>query len=356
MDFQAFADLATPARQLPLPLAAVSTAWALCMGLVVGSFLNVVIARLPQGLSVITPRSRCPRCETQIAWHDNVPVLSWLLLRGRCRGCRTPISARYPLIELLGGVVASSLAIQFGLNGASLELFVFAMMLIALAFIDIDTWTVPYELLGSMVLLGTAMAVLGMFNVVDSTSPVWLRQVVMQHGWEGVVERAIGLVAGFLVLASVNVVFTYWLRLRGRLSGEEWAMGWGDPLLLGAMGAVLGWHALPPIIFLASVQGSVVGIILQLTGRMPGQSEYSQERKDDDVGAAPPSSGAGPAENSHTKERASDDDVRPSEDEEWVPPPTALPFVPFLALAGLEVAFLGATFFDLISPWAIGAW
>src|SRR6478736_988948 len=123
-------------------------------GAIVGSFLNVVIARVPEGLSVVSPPSRCPRCKSAIAWYDNVPIVSWLLLRARCRGCGLPISARYPLIELLGGVLAMAIAWRYGPTREGLAAFVFSMLLLALAFIDLDTWLLPYELTLPLLALG----------------------------------------------------------------------------------------------------------------------------------------------------------------------------------------------------------
>lgn len=338
-DTLTFAVFLRPATELPGPLAAVALTWALLVGLSVGSFLNVVIARLPQGESLSRPRSRCPGCKTQIAWYDNVPVLSWILLRARCRRCGVSISARYPFVEALIGVLALALVARYGLSLAALEMFVFACVLVALAFIDLDTWTVPFELLYVITGAGLVMGALGAVGVTSTSTPVWLAAALEQTPLEGLVERGVGLVAGFLSLACVNVVFTVLFRLRGRIPGDEWAMGWGDPLLLAGMGAVLGWRALPLVIFLSSVQGSVVGIALRLTGRMPGDSRAPDGEDVDPSAELPAEAGAG-----STQEGDGGDD-----DEEWVPPPTALPFVPFLALAGLEVAFFGDRILGLIS-------
>jgi leader peptidase (prepilin peptidase)/N-methyltransferase len=119
-----------------------------------------------------------------------------------------------------------------------------------------------------------------------------------------------------LVLGLVNVIATYVARLGGRIGPDEFAMGWGDPLLLGAMGAVLGWRALPFVVFLASAQGALVGLVLTVIGRMPAAAQAARRAE--------------------RLERGEDDDA-------WVPPASAMPFGPFLALAGLEVAFYGGT-------------
>lgn len=306
--------LRMPVLEMPLPLQICVLGWSCAVGLAIGSFLNVVISRLPQGISIVRPRSRCPACESQIAWYDNLPVLSWLILRGRCRGCSAAISWRYPFIELLGGAVALALVLRWGLSFGTLELLIFAFGLMALSFIDLDTFEVPLEILAVLALNGVFFGAVGAFLESPGAWPLWLHDIAAPQVLDGLVSRIVGLVAGFVSLAAVNVLFTYWFRLRGKLEGDQWAMGWGDPLLLGAMGCTLGWHAIPLVVFLSSVQGAFIGLILQATGKMPAES-YIEARED---GGA-----------------------QKIDEEDWVPPPTALPFVPFLALAGLEVAFFG---------------
>lgn len=311
---QQFEWLLIPVLEMPLPLQICVLGWSCAVGMAIGSFLNVVISRLPQGISIVRPRSRCPSCASQIAWYDNLPVLSWLILRGRCRACSVAIPWRYPFIELLGGAVAIALVLRWGLSLGTLELFIFAFGLMALSFIDLDTFEVPLEILAVLALNGVVFGGVGAFLQSASAWPLWLHDIAAPQALDGFVSRFIGLVAGFVSLAAVNVFFTYWFRLRGKLEADQWAMGWGDPLLLGAMGGTLGWHAIPLVVFLSSLQGAFIGVILQATGKMPAAS-YIEARAD--AGAQNP------------------------EEDDWVPPPTALPFVPFLALAGLEVAFFG---------------
>src|SRR6267143_5853770 len=124
------------ARGLPVAF----TLWVFAVGAVVGSFLNVVIARVPKGRSIVSPGSRCPRCGSPIAWYDNIPVLSWFLLRARCRNCSLPISPRYPLVELLTGVLAVAVVRRVGPSWTAVGYFDFAATLVALAYIDLDTW------------------------------------------------------------------------------------------------------------------------------------------------------------------------------------------------------------------------
>lgn len=321
---QDFGWLLLPVLEMPMPLQLVVMGWVCAVGMAIGSFLNVVISRLPQGISIVSPRSRCPGCESPIAWYDNIPVLSWVLLRGRCRACKKAIAWRYPFIELLGGAVAVALVLRWGLSFGSLELLIFAFGLLALSFIDLDTFEVPLEILVILAGNGIAFGGVGLFLQSGSSWPLWLHNIAAPSPMDGFISRLIGMAVGFLSLAAVNVLFTYWFRLRGRLEGDQWAMGWGDPLLLGAMGCTLGWHAIPLVVFLSSVQGAITGLILQRVGKMPAES-YMDARE-------------------HNPERAQAED-------DWVPPPSALPFVPFLALAGLEVAFFGDTLLIWLGDW-----
>src|SRR5436853_1187475 len=138
------------------------------VGLVVGSFLNVVVHRVPRGESIVTPRSRCPGCETQISPRDNIPVVSWLVLRGRCRHCRQPISARYPLLELGTAVLFGAVAARFGADAALPAYVVLAGGLIALAAIDLEHRTLP-----NRILYPVAGTVLVLFTVAAAVDDRW---------------------------------------------------------------------------------------------------------------------------------------------------------------------------------------
>ena len=116
------------------------------LGLVVGSFLNVVIARVPAGLSVVSPGSRCPHCGHVLAWYENIPLLSWLVLRARCRQCKAPISARYPAVELLVGLLFAACAVRFGPGWELVRALLMVGFLVPLAFIDLEHWLLPYSL------------------------------------------------------------------------------------------------------------------------------------------------------------------------------------------------------------------
>jgi leader peptidase (prepilin peptidase)/N-methyltransferase len=254
----------------------VYVAFAAVVGACLGSFLNVVIARVPAGESIVSPGSRCPRCKRPIAAYDNVPLLSWLLLRGRCRGCALPISIRYPLVEAAGLAAGAAAVLRHGPSPAAAVEVVFALLLLALALIDLDTWTLPYPLTLPLLGLGLAAAALG-----ASPAP-------------GLRSSALGAAAGFGGFWAVSFVAS-------KLARKE-ALGFGDVVLLGGIGAWLGLGALLPVVLLSSVQGSVVGIALIALGRA--------QKGEEGGGAALPDG--------------------------WTPPRNAVPFGPFLALAALE--------------------
>ncbi len=232
-------------------------AFAAVAGLVVGSFLNVVILRLPvmlerrwkrecqdllrleppaqalaERFDLVVPGSRCPRCGHGIRWFENIPVLSFLWLRGRCSACGAPISRRYPLVELLTAVLSLAVAWRFGFGASAAAGLVLTWALVALAFIDYDTQLLPDDI--TLPLLWAGL-LLGLFAVLTPLP-----------------AAVLGAAAGYSVLWLVYHAF----RL---LTGKE-GMGYGDFKLLAALGAWLGWQQLPLIILLASVTGAVIGV------------------------------------------------------------------------------------------------
>lgn len=231
------------------------------LGLCVGSFLNVVIHRLPKmmeqewqtqcaelrdepapttaAISLARPRSRCPACGHSITARENIPVLSYLLLRGKCSACQAPISFRYPLIELLTGLLSAYAAWHFGPTIQAVGALALLWSLIALAAIDLDTQLLPDSITLPILWLGLA------FNI--ATTYVDLQAAV------------IGAMAGYLALWSV-----FWLF---KLATGKEGMGYGDFKLLAALGAWLGWSMLPAIILLSSVVGAIVGISLIVAAR-----------------------------------------------------------------------------------------
>lgn len=230
-------------------------------GLLIGSFLNVVIHRVPKMMqresdnyvahesgkelphtdryNLMVPRSSCPHCGHQIGAMENIPVLSWLALRGKCRKCKAPISPRYPAVELLTGLLSALLVWRFGSGVAGLATLLFAYLLIAMTFIDVDTQLLPDDLTFPLLWAGLLVNLDGTF--------VPLRDAV------------IGAAAGYLVLWAV-----YWLF---KLATGKEGMGYGDFKLLAALGAWLGWAMLPTIILLSSVVGALVGISLIVFAR-----------------------------------------------------------------------------------------
>jgi len=239
-----------------LPAQLGPTLVAALLGLLVGSFLNVVIYRIPKMMqresdnyvaqesgkepphterfNLMVPRSSCPCCGHQITAIENIPVISWIALRAKCRKCKNPIPVRYPAIELFTAIVSGLLVWTFGSGAMGCGSLLFAWLLIAMTFIDFDTQLLPDDLTYPLLWAGLLMNINATF-------------VPLQ-------DAVIGAAAGYLVLWSV-----YWLF---KLATGKEGMGYGDFKLLAALGAWLGWTALPAIILLSSVVGAVVGISL----------------------------------------------------------------------------------------------
>ena len=238
------------------------------LGLLVGSFLNVVIHRLPKMMenewreqcaeltapidrapgpsaekpayNLVIPRSACPSCGHQITALENIPVVSYLALGGRCRGCKSKISARYPIVEAMTGLLSGLVAWHFGFGIAGLSALILLWGMIALTFIDADTQLLPDSITLPLLWLGL---------IVNSDNTFTdLRSAVL------------GAVFGYLALWSV-----YWLF---KLATKKEGMGYGDFKLLAAIGAWLGWQVLPLVILLSSVVGAVIGIALIVLARM----------------------------------------------------------------------------------------
>lgn len=208
-------------------------------GLAIGSFLNVVIARVPVGASVVRPPSRCPGCKVEIAWRDNIPVVGWLLLRGRCRACDQPISLRYPIIEVLTAAVFASAAARFGTDdlGALPAFCVWGAGLIALSAIDLDHHRLP-----NRVLYPTGFLAGGLLIAASGAA----------GEWRSLLDAALGGLVGF------GFFFIVWLVAPAK-------MGYGDVRLSALNGILLGWLSVGHVgvaILLGSATASVVGILL----------------------------------------------------------------------------------------------
>jgi leader peptidase (prepilin peptidase) / N-methyltransferase len=218
-------------------------------GLVFGSFGNVVIWRLPRGENLSVPASHCPQCDTPIAWYDNIPIVSWLVLIGRCRSCGAPISVRYPAVELMSGLLWLAAAVRFGFSMQTAAAIVFFYVLLLLSFIDIDTMRLPNSLVGLLAVLGVAGVAYAQF----SGQPC-LPFATVGAGLLGMpaVNAALGAVlsAGIMLL----IAFVY-ARIRG-LKG----FGAGDIKLLAVLGIFLGVYGLLAM-FIASIIGAAYGAI-----------------------------------------------------------------------------------------------
>lgn len=319
--------------------------WLFGLGLIIGSFLNVVIARLPAGESIVRPRSRCPKCGHMIPWYENIPLISWLALRGRCSSCRSPISARYPLVELLTGVLFVACLSRFGWTPPLVIALTFVSVLVPLVFIDAEHWILPFEL--TLPGLGALLS---------------LRAVL---GWEALTTGLIGALVAFLTFRLIELLG--WL-----VAGRE-ALGAGDKYLLAMVGATLGWRPLLGVILLSSLQGAIYGLTRRaLTGRAgplapgletPADPPESSTREPwtpaflrsglplwkrlalipyalllQDIPDPPPPDEQG-------------------EEPEWVPGTSNMPFGPWIALGGLEVLLVGQWISWSLrgSSWALSA-
>ncbi len=205
-------------------------------GTCIGSFLNVCIYRIPAALSIVHPGSSCPRCKTMLPFYDNIPILSYLLLLGKCRNCKAPIAIRYPFVELLGGFFALACGMSFGLTLHGLVSFAFIVTLIVVTFIDLDHRIIP----DTISLPGIPVFFLATFAVPTVT-------------WHA---SAIGIVAGGGSLFAVAWVYQ-------TMTGRE-GMGGGDIKLLAMIGAMVGWQGVLFTLFAASAIGTLVGILAMI--------------------------------------------------------------------------------------------
>lgn len=246
-----------PAFLIAPPETLIAAAFAGLMGLLVGSFLNVVIYRIPEMMqresanyialeagnplphkgkfNLFVPRSACPYCRHKISALENIPVISYVFLGGKCRGCKVKIPLRYPLIELMTGILSAYVVWQFGSGLQGLASLFFIWILISLAFIDLDTQLLPDDL-NYLLMWGGLL--------------INLRP----EGFVSLSEAVIGAAAGYMALWSIYWAFKI-------TTGKE-GMGYGDFKLLAALGAWFGWKMLPIIILLSSAVGAIVGIVL----------------------------------------------------------------------------------------------
>ena len=216
-------------------------AYATLLGAIIGSFLNVCILRwgAEPKESVVRPPSRCPRCGRPVAWHDNLPVLSWVLLRGRCRGCSEPISMQYPLIELATAALWGFLAWRYGPTLEALRGAAFGTILLGIAMTDARAYIIPDEFTWGGLALGLILSVLA-------------------GGLPGLLSAALGAAVGFVLMWLVAVLGTW--------AFKQDAMGGGDIKMMAMVGSFVGWKGVLLTVFLGSLLGSLVFVPLSLAG------------------------------------------------------------------------------------------
>jgi leader peptidase (prepilin peptidase)/N-methyltransferase len=229
-----------------LPPEPVASILVVALGLIVGSFLNVCIHRLPLGESIVRPRSRCPACRGEIRWYHNVPVVSWVALRGRCAACGAPISPRYPLVEAASAAVLLALWLAFGASAAFAVAALLALALVVLFFTDLD-----HQLLPDAVTLSGTVAGFGL---------AWFNPFLGEQGWARLWQALAGAALGSGLLWGIGALY-------GRLRGVE-AMGMGDVKMMAMVGAFSGPSGVLFTIFAASAVGAIFGLLMiPLRGR-----------------------------------------------------------------------------------------
>lgn len=279
-----------------LDLQTLDTLLSICaflVGAMIGSFLNVCVYRLPHGLSVVSPRSRCPKCEQAIVWYDNIPMVSWLLLGAKCRHCKTPISWQYPLVEGLTAFLFFAVYWRFGLHVATPIYMLLAASLVLITFVDLTDWTIPNEVTFPGIPLGIVCSLVAMFYPASG--------LVVLGYFLPVFNSMLGVLAGGGLLYALDKITLAVLKKRG--------MGFGDVKLLAMLGGFFGYPGVVLIIMIASFVGSVVGIAVIFSKRMKGSEDSGHY----------------------------------------------LPFGPYLALAGLVVLFFGKNIYDWYFAYLAGA-
>ena len=269
------------------------SAFAFILGAMVGSFLNVCVYRIPAGLSVVRPASRCPKCEQGIAWYDNIPIVSWLILGAKCRNCKTDISWQYPLVEAITGLLFFLVFWRFQLTLATPVYMLLAASLVLVTFVDLTDWTIPNEVTFPGIPLGVVLSIVAMFYP-DSGL------IVLGPFKEAVFNSLLGVLVGGGILYALDKASLILLKKPG--------MGFGDVKLNAMLGAFFGVYGAVLVIILAAFVGSFIGIGLMLytKGREVEMGEEGEEHK------------AG----------------------------HYLPFGPYLALGGVIVMFIGPQIID----------
>ncbi len=286
------------------------------VGACLGSFANVVVARLPQGHSVVHPPSRCPACKKPIAPWDNIPVVSWLILRGKARCCGIPISPRYVLVEALGLGLGYAVVVLDGPGPSAIFHGLMLLCLVCIALIDLDTFLVPPAL--SMSLAALATVAQGWLWW-DATGNVRDTAVGFASG------PLLGAVLGWGTLAGLRVTATFVARRTGRIGPEEDAMGRGDEDMMWGIGAMLGPGGLFWALAMGCAQGAAVGYGLRAVRRGQGHTQ--------------PMRGLAAPEATGTPEATPAADSTEGDDG-WEPPADSIQLGPFLALGAVEALFV----------------
>jgi leader peptidase (prepilin peptidase)/N-methyltransferase len=266
-----------------------------------GSFANVCIFRVPWGISIVWPSSRCPTCLSPIRPFDNVPIVSWVVLGARCRDCGERIAARYPLVEVLVAFLSLALFMRSPSLSAYVVWFAFGASLVVLSFIDLDHWLLPDVITYPGIAAGVLLSLLG---------PVTPAGVAVD-----VTESLLGAALGGGLIFVVS--------LAAKLATGRLGFGGGDVKLMAMVGAFLGYKAILPVVFLSAAQGSVIGIALLFARRRA---------------PAPPASGPVPPA-----------PKPPEGEDDFVPTRHHMPFGPLVALGALEYLFFGPAIFDAIT-------
>ena len=228
------------------------TAVSFIVGAMVGSFLNVCVYRLPKGESIVHPRSRCPKCENPIAWFDNIPMVSWLMLGAKCRHCKTPISWQYPLVEAITAALFAGVYVRFGFTIASPVYMLLSAALVLVTFVDLTDWTIPNEVTFPGIPLGFVCALVSMF-VPDTNL------MVLGPPNVPIFSALLGALVGGAILYLLDKGALLVLGKRG--------MGFGDVKLIAMLGAFFGFPAVMMIIAVAAFSGAILGSALILLNK-----------------------------------------------------------------------------------------
>lgn len=239
--------------ELPETINTILSIASFVIGAMIGSFLNVCVHRMPLNQSVVKPRSKCPKCEQPIAWFDNLPILSWLMLGAKCRNCSQPISWQYPLVEAITGTLFFFVFWHFGLVLATPIYMLLAASLVLVTFVDLTDWTIPNEVTIPGIFVGVVCALIGM---------IYPQSGLLLGVWW---ESFAGLFLGGGILYSIDKISLLLLKKRG--------MGFGDVKLMAMLGAFFGWKAAVLNIVVAAFLGSIIGIIFIVMAKRGGEKE-----------------------------------------------------------------------------------